>query len=177
MYQKTDGTTINNAEDLDLVRPMCKLLEYSSNYSDTTSRLWLYSNGEATIFNNDIKNTEDFKSKAKLLGNTVAQPAPNQANGILKNATIALPLKCLNTFWRLLVIPFINCKFELKLRWTKHCILPLLGNRNDNADVDFNNIIFTTNDTKLYVPIVIFSAKDSQKLSKLLSKGFKRLVY
>ena len=30
---------------------------------------------------------------------------------------------------------------------------------------------------KLYVPIVTLSAKDNAKLSKLLSKGFKRPVY
>ena len=33
---------------------------------------------------------KDYKT---LLGNTVAQPAPNEANGILKNATIVVPLK------------------------------------------------------------------------------------
>ena len=47
-------------------------------------------------------NTNDFKSfkyKAKLLGNTVAQSALNQANGILKNAAIVVPLKYLRNFW------------------------------------------------------------------------------
>ena len=32
-------------------------------------------------------------------------------------------------------------------------------------------------DAKLYVPIVTLSAEDNAKLSKLLSKGFKRPVY
>ena len=36
---------------------------------------------------------------------------------------------------------------------------------------------FTIKDTKLYVPKVIVSAKDNQKLSKRFSKGFERLVY
>ena len=40
-----------------------------------------------------------------------------------------------------------------------------------------NNIIFTNKDTKLYVPVVTLSAKDYQKLSKLLSKGFARSLY
>ena len=31
--------------------------------------------------------------------------------------------------------------------------------------------------TKLYVPVVTLSAKDNQKLSKLLIKGFERSVY
>ena len=33
---KIDGTTIDDTKDLDLVMPMYNLLEYSSNYSDTT---------------------------------------------------------------------------------------------------------------------------------------------
>ena len=33
---KIDGTIINDAEDLDLVMPIYNLIEYSSNYSDTT---------------------------------------------------------------------------------------------------------------------------------------------
>ena len=39
------------------------------------------------------------------------------------------------------------------------------------------NIIFTIKDTKLYVPVVTLSVKDTQKLLKLLSKGFERSVY
>ena len=48
---------------------------------------------------------------------------------------------------------------------------------NDNTNVNPNNIIFTIKETKLYVPVVILSARDNQKLSKLLSKGFERSVY
>ena len=55
----------------------------------------------------------------KLLGNTFAQLNPNQANGILRNATIAVPVKYLSNFWRSLEMPLINCKVELKLKWTK----------------------------------------------------------
>ena len=42
------GTAIDNAEDLNLVIPMYKLIEYSSNYSETTGSLWFYSKDEAT---------------------------------------------------------------------------------------------------------------------------------
>ena len=45
---KIDGTTIDEAEDLNLVTPTYNLLEYSSNYSDMTDRLWCYSKDEAT---------------------------------------------------------------------------------------------------------------------------------
>ena len=74
----------------------------------------------------------NIKYKAKLLGNTVAQPNPNQANEILRNATIAVLLKYLNNFWRSLEMPLINCKVESKLKWTKYCVLSAAGDDNDN---------------------------------------------
>ena len=107
---KIYGTTIDDAEDLHLVMPMYSLKEYSSNYSETTGSSWFYSKDEANNFNNNIANTNNFKSfkyKAKLLGNTVAQTAPKAANGILRNAT-AVPLKYLSNFWRSLEMPLIN---------------------------------------------------------------------
>ena len=59
---------------------------------------------------------------ARLLGNIVAQLAPNNANGILEYAVIAAPLKNLSKFWRSLEMSLINCKVELKLKWAKHCV-------------------------------------------------------
>ena len=38
-------------------------------------------------------------------------------------------------------------------------------------------IFFTIKDTKLYVPVATLSARDNQKLSKFLRKGFERPVY
>ena len=70
---------------------------------------------------------------------------------------------------------FINCKVELKLKWTKYCILSEAG--ADISNANSNNIIFTNKDTKLYGPIVTLSTKDSQNLSKLLSNGFERSAY
>ena len=40
--------------------PMYNLVEYSSNYSETTGSLWFYSKNEATVFNADIANTDNF---------------------------------------------------------------------------------------------------------------------
>ena len=51
------------------------------------------------------------------------------------------------------------------------------GAGNDNTNANPNNIIFTIKDTKLYVLVVTLSAKDNQKLSKVLRKGFERSVY
>ena len=171
---KIDGTTIDDAEDLDLVILMYNVIEYSSNYSETTGSLWLYSKDEATNFNAEIENTDDFKSfkyKAKLIVNTVAEGA----NGILKNAAIAVPLKYLSNFLRSFKMPLINCKVQLKSKWAKCCVLSVAGNESYIDNNDNTNIIFTI--TKLYVPVVTLSARDNQKLSKFLSKEFERSVY
>ena len=59
---KIDGTTVHDAEDLDLVMPMYKLIEYSSNCSDSTGCLWFYFIDEPTNFDADIASTIAFKS-------------------------------------------------------------------------------------------------------------------
>ena len=84
---KIDRITVDDAEDLDLVMTMYNLIEYSSKFSETKRSLWFYSKDEATNFNADIANTNNFqafKYKAELLGNTDAQPAPNNADGNAK---------------------------------------------------------------------------------------------
>ena len=104
---KIDKATIDDAEDLDLVMPMYNLIEYSSSYSETTGSLWFYSEYVVTNFNTDIANINNFKSfkyKTKLLKKTEA----DGENGILRNTTIAVPLKYLSNFWRLLEMPIIN---------------------------------------------------------------------
>ena len=115
---KIDGTTIDDVEDLDLVMAMHNLIEYSSNYSETTGSLWSYYKDEATNFNANIGNTDDLKSfkyKAKLLETTVAEGVLNNDNSVLKNATIAVPLKYLTNFWRSLeiVIVIVFCQQQV----------------------------------------------------------------
>ena len=111
----------------------------------------------------------------KLLGNTASQTAPNNANGILKNATIVLPLKFFSNFLITLKMSLNNCKLELKLKWTKFSVLSAVA--ADNANANSNNISFSIKDTNLYLPGVILSAKDNRKLPKLRSKEFERSVY
>ena len=53
--------------------------------------------------------------------------------------------------------------------------MPSSGVDNENANP--NNITLNIKDTKLYVSVVTLSARDNQKLSKLLTKGFERSVY
>ena len=81
---------------------MYSLTECSSSYSDTTGSLWFNSKYEDSKFNADISNNNAFKSfenEAKLSDNT-----------ILKNATMAVPLKYLTNFWRSLEMQLMNCK-------------------------------------------------------------------
>ena len=63
----------------------------------------------------------------------------------------------------------INCKVNLSLNWIETRVLTTAANAN--------KVIFKITDAKLYVSIVILSAEDNAKLSKLLSEGFKRTVY
>ena len=63
----------------------------------------------------------------------------------------------------------IKFKGRIILKQTKHCILATADGA-DNNHANSNNITFVIKDTKSY--IVILSAKDNQKLSKLVSKGF-----
>ena len=64
-------------------------------------------------------------------------------------------------------MPLINCKIELSLTWNENCTL---SDSNENST-------FTIKDAKLYVPVVTLSIENNRKLSKLLSKGFKRSIY
>ena len=57
------------------------------------------------------------------LKNTVAVPAQNADSGILKNATIAVPLNYLSNFWRSIEMLLINCRVELRVIWAKHCFV------------------------------------------------------
>ena len=70
-------------------------------------------------------------------------------------------------------MPLINCKVELSLKWIEDCILTVNPNVNNNL----NKATFTITDVKLYVSIVTLKTEDNIKLSKLLSKEFKRPIY
>ena len=64
---KSDEETIDDAEDLNLVMPMYNLIEYSSNYSETTGSSSFYSKDKATNFNANISNDNIQKIKQLIL--------------------------------------------------------------------------------------------------------------
>ena len=132
--------------------PLYNLIECSSNYSETTGSLWFCSKDEATNFDADVVNNNNFKSfeyKTKLLGNTAA----HGATWIFRNAATAVPLKYLSNVWRSLEILLINCKIKLKFKCTKYCILFTAD--VDHTDANHNIIIFTIKDKQLHARLVL----------------------
>ena len=55
-------------------------------------------------------------------------------------------------------MPLINCKVELKLKWTKYCVLA--SNSTDNIDTDCYKLFYYQRHKKLYVHVVALSAEE-----------------
>ena len=164
---KIEDTFVDEANHICIAMPMYDFIEYSDNYSDTSGGLWQFKRDEVPAGNANlsINNCQSFKYKAALLGKTA--DAVNNTNSSVKEAKIVVPLKYLSNFWRSLEMPLINCKVYLELNWIEDCILSSAG----------NTAKFAITDTKLHVPIVTLSTKDSASLAKQLNEGFKRSVY
>ena len=97
---KINDTEIDNAQDIDIVMPMYNLIEYSNNYSKTSGSLWQYYKDEP---NDNLANSESFKSKVKITGST-------PAGGNTKDVKIIAPLNYLSNFWKTLEMLLINCE-------------------------------------------------------------------
>ena len=85
--------------------PMYNLIEYSDNSLKTSESSWQYYKDEP---DGNLADSESFKSKVKITGNT---PADSNT----KNNSIIVPLKYLSNFWRTLQMPLINCEGNLIL--------------------------------------------------------------
>ena len=136
--------------------PMYKLLEYNDNYSKTSGSLWQYYKEDP---NDNLTDSESFKSKLKITGNTPAA-------GNTKDVEIIVPLKYLSNFWRTLEIPLIDCEVNLILTWSKDCVIT-----NSTGEGKF-----AITETKLYVPVVTLSTKDNEKFLQQLISGFKKTI-
>ena len=108
-------TFTDEAEHINIAMPMYNLIEYSDNYSDTSGSLWQFK-GDEIKENEDLtvdanthipNNLSSYEYKSCLITNR---------NGV----KIAVPLKCLSNFWRLLEMPLINCRAELSLSWNEN---------------------------------------------------------
>ena len=156
-HSKIYRTAINDVQELNLIIPIYKSLEYNSKYSDTTGSLWFYFKNEAFDFSNDVVNSNGFKKckyKAKLLKNT----SVDEENTVLNDAAIAIPLEYVSNFSRSLEMALISCKVESKLKWAQDCVLTMLDNENTNTNPESN--FFTIKDENLYIPVVTLLAKD-----------------
>ena len=132
---------------------MYNLIEYSDNYSKTSGSLWQYYKDGL----NDNIQSESFKSKIKITGETLAA-------GNTKDVEIIVPLKYLSNFWRTLEMPLINCEVNLILTWSRDCVIT-----NSTGEAKF-----AITETKLDVPVVTLSTQDNAKL--LQQSGFKRII-
>ena len=82
--------------------PMYNLIEYSDNYSDTSSILWQFKRDEIkgkVDAQHITNNSSSFKYKSSFT---------TDKNGV----KIAVPLKYLSNFWRSLEMPLINCNLN-----------------------------------------------------------------
>ena len=124
---RINSELIEDADDLDIVMPIYNLLEYSKNYRKTIDSLYNYYRDELTndINNNfaniNVVNSEAFKYKNKITGNTYNIDAGTQGYDVNRNGTqeveLTIPLKYLGNFWRALNIPLISCEVSLEIKW------------------------------------------------------------
>ena len=130
------------------------LIEYSNNYSKTSGSLYQYYKDDP---NDNITQSESFKSKIKITGKT-------PTNGDTKDAELIVPLRYLDNFWRHLEMLLINCDVILLLTWSKDCVIS-----SANGELKFD-----ITETKLYIPVKTLSTQDNAKLLQQLKSGFKR---
>ena len=168
--------------------PMYNLLEYSKNHRKTIGSLYNYYRDELSddadgdnFYNIKVVNSNSFKYKNKIIGNTYnidATAANYDANKEgTKTIELAIPLKYLGNFWRALNIPLISCEVSLELKWNKNCVITSLERRQVGARPRNNaptGATLAINDCKLYVPVVTLSKDDEIKLLTNLKSGFKR---
>ena len=117
---KFNNQLIEDAQDLDIVKPMYNLLNYSKNFRKTTGTFWnYYPDKPNSGYNNSnrdrifyrIRNSESFDYKTKLVGYL---PAGNNVE--LDYIKFVIPLKNLNRFIFNLNFLMINTEIELILK-------------------------------------------------------------
>ena len=189
---RNNNELIEEAENLDVVMPMYNLLEYSKNYRKTIGSLYNYyrdelsdDNNNNNFLNNNVVNSNDFRYKNKITGNTynvAAGAAGHDANKVgTQEIKLAIPLKYLGNFWRELNMPLINCEVSLELKWNKNCVITSLEQRQIAAGPPVVNgsptgETLNITDCKLYIPIVTLSKDDEIELLTNLKSGFKRKI-
>ena len=189
---RINGELIEDADDLDIVMPMYNLLEYSKNYRKTIGSLYNYYRDKLTndnknnFANRNVVNSNTFKYKNKIIGNTYNVDAAAAGYDANKNGTqeveIAIPLKYLGNFWRALNMPLISCEVSLELKWNKNCVITSLKESQVDADLPVvrdgapTGANLAINECKFYIPVVTLSKDDEIKLLTNLKSGFTREI-
>ena len=177
---RTNNTSIDDAQNLDVVTPLYNLLEYSKNYRKTTECLWNYyrdepNSGAAGNKNYSIKDSKSFDYETSITGKL-------EGNNVEKDVEIVGPLKYSSNYWRTPdILPLINCEISLILIWSENCVITSKAIREADPDADPalaginnpTNAVFQITDCKLYVPVVTLSAENDNKLLEQLKIGFK----
>ena len=186
---------IEDADDLDVVMHVYNLLEYSKNYRKTIGSLYNYYRDELTNDNILAGNAFDnirvvslntFKYRNKIIGNTYNINTDAEGYDANKNGTqeveIAIPLKYLGNFWRVINMPLTSCEVSLELKWNKNCVITSIQKREIEAARPARIGDATTgatlaiNDCKLYTPVVTLSKDDEIKLLTNLKSGFTKEI-
>ena len=170
---RINGELIEDADDLDIVMPIYNLLEYSKNYRKTIGSLYSYYRDELSddaddnnFANINVVNSEAFKYKNKIIGNTYNVNAGPDGYDVNKNGMqeveLTIPLKYLGNFWRALNIPLNSCEVSLELKWNKNCVVTSLEQRQVDAgppvvrDNAPTGATLAISDCKLDVPAVTY---------------------
>ena len=189
---RINNELIEDDDDLDIFMPMYNLLQCSNNYRKAIGSLYNYyrdelgdDNNPNNFLNNNVVNSNAFKYKNKITGNTyniAAGAAGHDANKVGKqDVELAIPLKYLGNIWRALNIPLISCEVSLELKWNKKCVITSLQQVQVDAGPPAVNrsptdATLAINDCKLYVPVVTLSKDDEIKLLTDLKSGFTREI-
>ena len=95
---------VDGANNLDIIMSMYNFIEYSDNYSDISGILWQFKRDESPVTNYgnpdnvSTANSMPFKYKSSSIGESTVVAG----NRVFKDVKIAVPLKYLSNFWRLL---------------------------------------------------------------------------
>ena len=144
---------------------MYNLLKYSNDYSKTSRSLWQYYRDELALSNDDTfanvpGNSASFRFNQKITGSTGVDGTTN--------VEIMALLKYLSNIWRNLEMQLISYEINHILTCSANFVI---SNATANQDTTF-----AITDTKLYVPVVILSTEDNEKLLQLLKSGFKHTI-
>ena len=70
-------------------------------------------------------------------------------------------------------MPLINCKVELKIKWTKYCVFSTGGTENEVNDNDNDNYYSYYQRHKIICSCVNLSGRDNKNYQNFLAKNLK----